>query len=406
MYLDFYGLTREPFQITPDPEFLFLSPSHKEALASVIYGVEQRRGFVAIVGEVGVGKTTLLRSFLEKANRERLKIIYVFHSNISFHALLKTIFLELGIAAVSGDVPDLVHRLHRVLIDEYRKGNPVVLVIDEAQNMPVETLENLRMLSNLETSTDKLLQIVLCGQPELEQLLNRKELRQFRQRIAVRAALSPLSREESLQYIRHRLSKSLRKDTRIFSAGALDRIVRKSKGIPRTINILCDNALITGYGYQERKVSSRTVKEIIADLEGKKKPAFSRWSAAAAAFFLLLAAGYGISRMNRNSPVDTVTVQLERPMSSSPEPRNPVVVQFENQDSPQASRDSTIRKPKEKFPQTRVIQKGENLTKLVEDVYGFSNREILHRVQRQNQGIQDINKIPTGKKIVFPALEE
>jgi len=406
MYLDFYGLTREPFQITPDPEFLYLSPSHKEALASIIYGVTQRRGFVAIVGEVGVGKTTLLRSFLVKANRERLKIIYVFHSNISFHALLKTMFLELGIAAVSGDVPELIHRLHRALINEYRKGNPVVLVIDEAQNMPVETLENLRMLSNLETSTDKLLQIVLCGQPELEQLLNRKELRQFRQRIAVRAALSPLSREESLQYIRHRLSKSLRKDTGIFSAGALDRIVRKSKGIPRTINILCDNALITGYGYQERKVSSRTVKEIVADLEGKKKPAFSRWAAAAAAFFLLLAGGYGISRMTGNPPVDAVTVRLERPMSSSQEPRNPVVVQLENQDGPQAYRDSAIRKQKEKFPQTRVIQKGENLTKLVEDVYGFSNREILHRVRRQNQGIKDINKIPTGKKILFPALEE
>jgi hypothetical protein len=164
--------------------------------------------------------------------------------------------------------------------------------------------------------------------------------------------------------------------------------------------------LITGYGYQERKVSSRTVKEIIADLEGKKKPAFSRWAAAAAAVFLLLASGYGISRMNGNPPADTVTVQLERPMSSSQEPRNPVVVQLENQDGPQAFRDSTIRKPKEKFPQTRVIQKGENLTKLAEEVYGFSNREILHRVQRQNQGIKDINKIPTGKKIVFPALEE
>ena len=232
MYLDFYHLNREPFRITPDPEFLYLSPSHKEALASIAYGVEQRKGIIAVTGEVGTGKTTILRSYLDKADPERLKAVYVFNPNVSFPALLQTIFRELGIPSGSGEASGMVDRFHRYLIEEYKKDNTVVLFIDEAQNMPVETLENLRMLSNLESSADKLLQIVLCGQPELEQLLGRNELRQLKSRIAVRADISPLSRKESLEYIRHRLSMSSRKESDIFTRAALERIVRKAKGNP------------------------------------------------------------------------------------------------------------------------------------------------------------------------------
>ena len=195
MYLDFYHLKREPFQVTPDPEFLYLSPSHKEALAAIVYGVEQRKGIIAVTGEVGTGKTTILRSYLGQADPERLKSAYVFNPNVSFPVLLQTIFQELGIPPESGEASEMVDRFHRYLIEEYEKDHTVVLFIDEAQNMPVETLENLRMLSNLESSEDKLLQIVLCGQPELESLLGRNELRQLKSRIAVRANISPLSRQ-------------------------------------------------------------------------------------------------------------------------------------------------------------------------------------------------------------------
>ena len=254
MYLDFYHLNREPFRITPDPEFLYLSPSHKEALAAIAYGVEQRKGIIAVTGEVGTGKTTILRYYLGKADPERLKAAQVFNPAVSFPALLQTIFRELGIPFESGEASGMVDRFHQYLIEEYKKDNTVVLFIDEAQNMPVETLENLRMLSNLESSEDKLLQIVLCGQTELEPLLDRNELRQLKSRIAVRATISPLRRKESLAYIRHRLSMSSRKESDIFTKAALERIVRKAKGNPRSINILCDNALITGYGYDEKSV--------------------------------------------------------------------------------------------------------------------------------------------------------
>jgi nucleoside-triphosphatase THEP1 len=168
MYLSFYHLKKEPFHITPDPEFLFLSPSHKEALGSVIYGIEKRKGFVAITGEVGVGKTTILRSYLDRAELERLKIIYVFNPNVSFQGLLKTISRELGFTLRADDTYEMVNQLQEILIEMYWRNQFVVLIIDEAQNMPIDTLENLRMLSNLETSKDKLIQILLVGQPEFD----------------------------------------------------------------------------------------------------------------------------------------------------------------------------------------------------------------------------------------------
>jgi len=321
MYLDFYHLNREPFRITPDPEFLYLSPSHKEALASIAYGVEQRKGIIAVTGEVGTGKTTILRSYLDKADPERLKAAYVFNPNVFFPALLRTIFQELGIPPGSGEAGGMVDRFHHYLIEEYKKDNTVVLFIDEAQNMPVGTLENLRMLSNLEASADKLLQIVLCGQPELERLLGRNELRQLKNRIAVRAAISPLSRKESLAYIRHRLSKSFRKESDIFTKAALERIVRKAKGNPRMINILCDNALITGYGSGERQVTFRTAGGIIADMEARAQPRYAKWRLASLCLLLFLTAGYWIYTWTHTTS----------PSAPPQPPNNPVVIRLESQ---------------------------------------------------------------------------
>ena len=252
MYENFYRLKKAPFQITPDPEFLFLSPTHKEALASIVYGVEKRKGFVVVVGEVGLGKTTVLRSYLERADKKLLRVIYVFNPNVPFSALLDTIDQAAGTDVRQDSVAARVLRLHDVLVGEYQQGYNVVLVVDEAQNMPIQTLEDLRLLSNLETSKDKLLQIVLVGQPEFDKILDRHELRQLKQRIAIRATLTPLSADESLAYIRYRLEKAGAESTNIFTRGALRRIVRHAGGIPRLLNILCDNALITGLGYQKR----------------------------------------------------------------------------------------------------------------------------------------------------------
>ncbi|MDO9125066.1 MAG: AAA family ATPase, partial [Deltaproteobacteria bacterium] len=198
MYLNFYNLKKEPFHITPDPEFLFLCQSNRQAFGAIIWGVSQKKGFIAVTGDVGVGKTTILRYYLETVDRQLLKIIYLFNANVSFPGLLKTIYKELGLESGTDDMVEMVNHLHEILIEEYKQGRSVLLIIDEAQNMPVETLENLRMLSNLETSTDKLIQIVLIGQSEFEEKLNQNELRQLNQRIAIRSRILPLTEKESI----------------------------------------------------------------------------------------------------------------------------------------------------------------------------------------------------------------
>lgn len=271
MYLNFFNLKREPFQITPDPSFLYLSQGHKEALASIIYGVEKKKGFILIIGDVGVGKTTILRAYLEKAEKTKLKTIYLFNSNISYHNLLRYIFSELGITPISDDICNMVSQLNKILIDEYKQGKNILLLIDEAQNMPADTLENLRMLSNLETTTEKLLQIVFSAQPEFEKTLNLLELKQLRQRIAVKATIKPLNAKEALHYINHRIMKAAEQESILFSALALRGIIRSSGGIPRVINVLCDNCLISAFGYGSKKVGFRVVREIVQDL-GIRKP--------------------------------------------------------------------------------------------------------------------------------------
>ena len=252
MYLQFYGLNKEPFNLTPDPEFFFLGEENQQALASLIYGIEKRKGCVVITGEVGVGKTTMVRSYLEESRDSGLKVIYVFNSNLSFPGLVKIIYQELGLAIESDDLSELVNGLHLALIEAYQQGINVALIIDEAQNMPVETLENLRMLSNLETVKDKLIQIILIGQPELAEILDRNELRAFKQRIFIRLAIGPFGFEESEAYIKHRLTKAGGSEAPIFTRKALHRIIEEAQGIPRILNILCDNALITGFGYRKK----------------------------------------------------------------------------------------------------------------------------------------------------------
>lgn len=265
MYLDFYNLQKAPFHITPDPEFLFLSPSHKAALGCIIHGIEERQGFVAISGEVGLGKTTILRSYLERVDSRILKTIYIFNANVSFHSLLKTIFGEFGSEPETDDIFEAVNRLHQILIEAYQQELNVALIIDEAQNMPIETLENLRMLSNLETNKEKLLQIVMIGQPEFDHKLNLNELRQLKQRIVIRACIEPLSPEESKSYIQHRLAKASLSHRPVFSKKALQLIAATANGTPRVLNVLCTNALLAGFGQRQNPIPIRTVRRVIAD---------------------------------------------------------------------------------------------------------------------------------------------
>ena len=288
MYQNFYNLRKEPFHITPDPEFLFLSHSHKQALGSIVYGVRNRKGFVVITGEVGVGKTTVLRSYLERVAKPKTKIIYIFNANVSFKNLLKIICKELGLDAKAGDSVEMLNDLYQILMEEYKQGNTVLLIVDEAQNMPIETLENLRMLSNLETSKDKLLQIVLIGQCEFDETLNLYELRQLKQRVVIRSTIIPFSEAESMAYIKHRLAKAAYNGSQVFTKAALKRIIKEAKGIPRNLNILCDNALITGFGYKVTPVNTKIVNEVITDFNGKAKPSLLKWIIPPAAVLLFI----------------------------------------------------------------------------------------------------------------------
>ena len=271
MYSRFYGFTTEPFQNTPDLDFLFLSPNHKEALACIEYGIKQRKGFIAITGEAGVGKTMLLRSYLTKVDATTQKTIYILNPKVSFDSLLTTILKELHAEPIAGPTTQKLNQLHEVLIAEYRNDHTVVLIVDEAQHIPIETLESIRVLSNLETATEKLIQMVLVGQPELDVLLNRSELRQVRERIVLRARIAPLTKAESEEYIDHRLGLVSKEARAVFSKQALDRIVKSANGIPRRLNILCDTVLITGFGYRQAIISGGIAKEAIAAFNGSNR---------------------------------------------------------------------------------------------------------------------------------------
>jgi len=425
MYLDFYLLKKAPFHITPDPEFLFLSPSHKAALGALVYGIEERQGFVALLGEVGLGKTTILRSYLERVDQSQLKPIYILHANMSFSELLNTLCQEFGLEVITENVADTVNRLHQILIEEYKQGRNVALLVDEAQHMPIETLEHLRMLSNLETSTQKLIQIILVGQPEFEVKLDDHALRQLKQRLVIRATISPLTNEESRDYILYRLAKVSTVDEPIFTKGALQAIIKQAQGTPRVLNILCTNALIQGYGYGQRRITAKTAKEVIADYTGKQPRRWWRPWIVLAGTLALLAALFWFSSY---SQIIWSKIHLTNLTQSD----TPSLLQrvFPPQETPAIVRDSAppvapsspllptesprvaaFPMPPETstFPQTtqvvvRTIQKGDQISKVAREVYGVSNRAVFEWIKKNNPQLQNVNRIDVGMQLTFPPL--
>ena len=247
MYQSFYGLTEMPFNITPDPKFLYLSPTHLEALQHLKYGVQEKKGFIVLVGEVGCGKTTLCRRFLNELDSNHWDTALILNPRISETDMLKAILSELGETQLAATPHDLVAQINRVLLARIEAGRDIVLIIDEAQNLSFEVLEQVRLLSNLETDKQKLLQIVLMGQPELKAILARDELRQLRQRILIHYELDTLSVIDLAHYVHHRLSLAGSQGRPYFTQWALRAIQFASKGIPRVINNLCDKALLAAY---------------------------------------------------------------------------------------------------------------------------------------------------------------
>ena len=265
MYKNFFSFRERPFKLVPNPAYLFLSKSHEEVLAHLTYAVIQGDGFVEITGEVGTGKTTLCRAFLENLDNNT-KAAYIFNPNLNSIQLLKTINDEFGIDSDADNTKDLIDRLNSFLIAKKAQGKNVILIIDEAQNLTTEVLEQLRLLSNLETSRDKLLQIILVGQPELGEKLDSHELRQLDQRITLRCQLVPLSHKEVREYIQHRINIASKKAGIQFAGAAYRSIYHYSRGIPRLINIVCDRALLTAFVLDQQIISGKIATAAIREL--------------------------------------------------------------------------------------------------------------------------------------------
>jgi len=477
MYLGFYGLRKEPFHITPDPEFLYLSPSHKEAYAAVVYGVRQRKGFVTLTGEVGTGKTTVLRSYLKKLDREAVRPIYLFNPDLTFRELLCMLLHEMGTESEGRSEAWMLQWFHWALIQEYEADRNVVVIIDEAQNMPVETLEKLRVLTNIETAKEKLLQIVLVGQPELEEKLNLYSLRQLKQRVAVSARIRSLTKTETKAYMRHRVTKAMGSIERLFDAAAFRALVRHGKGNPRQTNILCDNALVSGFGYQQRPVTAKIVNDVVAEMRGSKWRRYNRWMGASATAALLLVGalvlasvgrggGEGPSDTSAAMPVahaDTVAAPTSEPAPEpvlelpvvEPEPERAVAVHTQVALDAMMKIDASLERPPAAAPLPadlteqappvvlptavavpaavapvmdgaveneepvlaeavpavltadplrRVVNRGENLSGLVREVYGRCDAALIEWVRVSNPRIGNADLVLAGDTIVFPDI--
>ena len=265
MYQDYFGFNEMPFNTTPDSRFFFPSSKHAEALASLIYAVSERKGFVVITGEVGAGKTTVCRILLNRIE-PNTKVVLITNTNITCDQLFEIICSQLGLDAGVGDKAAVFQMLNAYLLEQLEQEATVLLIIDEAQNLSSDVLEEVRMLSNLETERDKLLQVVLLGQPELRRRLHLPELRQFRQRIVVTYHLSPLNLQETIQYIFYRLKIAGGIDKVKFTRRAVNEIYEYAKGIPRLVNIICDSALLSCFVRNVAVISQRIVDEVVHEL--------------------------------------------------------------------------------------------------------------------------------------------
>ena len=427
--------------MTPDPRFLYLSAAHREALAALVYGVSQRKGFISIIGEVGTGKTIILRAFLEGIDKKKTTAISLLNPLASFEQILD----EILPADFVGSSPDRFRTLQEWLIEEYRQDRNVVVAIDEAQCMAPATLERLRLLSNLETADHKLIQIVFAGQPELASKLGQPKLRQLRDRIAVQARICPLDHADSVAYVKHRLAKVCSADSEtVFSRFAINYLARRAKGNPRRLNILCDAALLAGFSYQRRPITFAIAWEAATRPSGN-----SKWRqlmlarAASIAVPLLIAAGTvllwpgsdsaptaenplpaetslatpvtdtglsqspGIAATEEIAAIDMTAARSQVPSAHELESAalSQLIVDPAGSDLPVSAVPSAIGTPD--FGSTRevvVVGRGDGLWQLCREIYGNADIDTVRFVLTANPHIQDPNELTVGEEIRFPPL--
>jgi general secretion pathway protein A len=467
MYAQYYGLSESPFALTPDPRYLYLSEAHREALASATYGVQERKGFVLILGEVGTGKTTLIRHLLGRFGPD-IRTVFVFNPAVSFLELLQLILRDLELPCPSVRRVEMIETLNEFLLKEATAGRYVVLIIDEAQHLSPTVLEEVRMLSNLETARGKLIQILLVGQPELGEKLGRPELRQLRQRIGLVAELKPLSYAETVRYVAHRLEVAGRESQDVFTRRALGIIYRASGGIPRLVNVICDKALLLGYGSSSRRIGGGLIKEVLKDWAPFRRRSAAMtarargrvgsphgvhsWKPfwriatiaavglAATAFYLVLAGQRDGQLMNRlrravaservsraggetpPAPAATLPPRPLAPVQSAPEAitktnDNPQLAPptVDPKPSPSAVAEplSATRQPSPDVappmdpggPREVTVSQGDVLSGLVARRYGRADLTLLDFVKAANPNLPSIDVLQPGQRLKLPALD-
>jgi len=266
MYEKFYNFSEKPFNTTPDSKFFFASSKHNEALNSLIYAINERKGFVVITGEIGAGKTTISRTLLGRIDGDT-KVAIITNTHITQKELIELILDDLNVDYSPGGKQKLIKQLNKFLIEQLTMNIKVVVLIDEAQNLTPKVLEEIRMLSNLETEKEKLIQIILMGQPQLKAKLHHPKLEQFKQRIAVNYHITSLTKQETQEYIKHRIKLVSQEDLQIFTPEAIEAIFAHSNGIPRIINLVCDSALLSGYIYESKTITPSIIHEVIKERE-------------------------------------------------------------------------------------------------------------------------------------------
>jgi general secretion pathway protein A len=438
-YTQFYGFSENPFDISPDPKFFFSAESHSEALAGLLYGINQRKGFVLILGEEGIGKTTLIHHLITTLDRN-IKTVFFPQSQITFEQMLKEIILTLELPLKVEVKGSMLHELYYYLIRSLEQDENVVIIIDEAHNISLEAIEELRLLSNLETSKSKLLQIVIVGQQELKAKLRSEVIRQINQRIVVSSQISPLTEEESLRYIDHRLKIVGSGRSEIFTTEALSLICRHAKGIPRVINILCCNALSVGYGLSEKKISASIVRKI-----RREKDILSRDIAQKLSFrikrnlprkisyaFLTLAVFMAVIFFNKDYLQHVVSsMKLKNVMVLSafrdkdesakptgkryfvPEPvpstPNPEIINV-SPETPQTpvSSATPMSRPDTEIRVKKIVEAKArtNLSLLALKYYNEANTTLLDHILELNPEITDPNLILVDQKIKIPEITE
>ncbi len=421
MYNEFYGLSEKPFELTPNPRFLYLTRSHREVLASMIHGIKNRRGFLSVTGEVGTGKTTLIHSLLDHLD-QKVKTVLIFHTTITFTDLLKTILQELDQATLRESRTDLLHQLVQLLVLMDKRGETLVIIIDEAHKLPQKTLEELQMLSDLKS---KGIQILFVGQPELEDKLNSENLKQLKQSVAISRQIRGLSEEESKEYIDHRLRLSGSDSSRIFSPKALSLICSYAQGIPRAINTLCDNALLKGSNSFTKMIDVDIVREVIKNMEGpshqtrilsptavmkkfhafpfglqfslKKAPLIIIMSLVCLGTLIFLTLRHGEQKSVKTGEIkslkshhlDTGRSFPSTPSQIVPPPAPPVPMGREY-----------------KLEEIIVVNKGQTISQLTQKYYGVVNLTLIDFLLEANPEITNVHLIVVYQRIKIPSITE